>query len=243
MADHAPVELATIKDDLGIAAGDASNDAWLQRRVNGVWARFQQYTGRPLSLSSGWADDWGKLVPTGVTLTQPPAARQWPSGSVFLRVFPVQTITKLVLDGADQDVARLLFDGASGKLVGLDGHPYDLRHLLLAGRARVEYTAGFAELPADLYEALLGCVQVLWQSRQSQQAGLGSGNATRISAIDVGDVELSDANAFVLGAIKGAGATDPLLGPFASQLDTYIDWRSMLGGPLPSTDALPPPGP
>lgn len=235
-----PELLASIKDDLGIAADDSTSDAWLSRRIDGIWARFQVYTGRPLQLSSGWADDWGRLVQNAPALTQPPLIRAWPSGSVFLRVFPVQQITKLTLDGIDWDVSRIDFDGEEGKLVGIDGRAIDLRHWLVHARARVEYMAGFDTLPADLYEALLGAVQQQWASRQSQQAGLGTGGVVRISAIDVGDIEIASVAPFTEAAMKGVGAGgDPLLGPFASYLDPYIDWRSMIGGPYPVTEPLP----
>jgi hypothetical protein len=55
-ATHAPIDLATIKDDFGIPAGDTSQDEWLQRRIDGVWARMEAYTcrkPRPASLTIG----------------------------------------------------------------------------------------------------------------------------------------------------------------------------------------------
>jgi hypothetical protein len=239
-ARSAPVGLDQIKDDLGIPLADTTHDAWLQRRIDGIWSRFQSYTGRPLQLASAGADDWGTLVQNAPAATEPPLLRAWPSGSVFLRVFPVQSITKLTTGGTVQDATRVLFSKEDGKLVGLDGQPCDLRAALLSGRSRVEYMAGFEALPGDLYEALLGALQVQWSSRQSQTAGLGAGGLRRISAIDVGDVELGGNSAFVEGAMKGAGAvSDPLLGPFANLLDPYVDWRSLIGGAYASTTALP----
>src|SRR6185437_7053379 len=95
----APIDLATIKDDLGIPADDTSNDAWLQRRIEGIWSRFQAYTGRPLQLASTWADDWGLLITNHPAYTQPPLIRAYPSATVFLRVFPVLAVSKLVLSG------------------------------------------------------------------------------------------------------------------------------------------------
>ena len=47
-ATHAPIDLDTIKDDLGIPTGDTSQDEWLQRRIDGVWARMEAYTCRKL---------------------------------------------------------------------------------------------------------------------------------------------------------------------------------------------------
>jgi hypothetical protein len=41
-AMHAPVDLDTIKDDLGIPHGDTSQDEWLQRRIDGVLAPWSR---------------------------------------------------------------------------------------------------------------------------------------------------------------------------------------------------------
>ena len=32
----APIDLDTVKDDLGIPASDSTSDAWLQRRIDGI---------------------------------------------------------------------------------------------------------------------------------------------------------------------------------------------------------------
>jgi hypothetical protein len=82
-------------------------------------------------------------------------------------------------------------------------------------------------------------MQTLWVGRQSQSAGMGGGTANRISVIDVGDVELSPVNPFVQAAARGAGAVDPLLGPYANLLDLYVDHRSGMGLELfPTTKAV-----
>ena len=41
MAMHAPVDPDTIEDGLGIPQVDTSQDEWLQRRIEGVWARME----------------------------------------------------------------------------------------------------------------------------------------------------------------------------------------------------------
>ena len=242
----APVDLDTIKDDLGIPAGDSTNDAWLQRRIDAIWSRFQIYTGRPLLLSSGWVDDWSRLVTNHPASTEPPLIRAWPSASVFLRVFPVQSLTRLVLNDQPVDVTRLVIEPASGKLVGLDDRPCDLRMTLLQGRALVEYAAGFETLPADLYDALLGTLAGQWAARQASASGVAPAGfmPTRINAVDVGEIELSmSPNAFVDATLKGVRTTDPLLGPYGMLLDPYVDWRSIIGGAYPSTSAAAEPSP
>jgi hypothetical protein len=240
----APVDLETIKDDLGIPADDTSSDAWLTRRIDGLWSRFQSYTGRPLTLASGWVDDWGELFASAPARLEPPSVQPMPRGSVYLRVFPVVAISKVTINGATLDPTKAIFEPASGKLFSLDGPPaIDLGVMLVSGRARLEYTAGFNPLPADLYDALLGALAIQWSARQAIQANGGGLLPTRISAIDVGDVEFSTApNAIVEATMKGVGTEDPLLGPYAMLLDPYVDYRSILSaGTLPTTAPLPAP--
>ena len=208
-----------LKDDLGIPAGDTSQDAWLQRRVDGVWARMEAYTWRKLcSPPLGFIDDWGELIDQGYAVNQPPRHRLSAARLGLLAPLP----------GAANHRGRRQRPGGRHRerRVGprLRQAPVARRHrlrrdlgrVLLDGRARITYMAGWAELPADLYECLLGCMQVLWNGRQSQSAGMGGGTVNRISVIDVGDVELSQVSPFVEGTLKGAGAiSDPLLGPYA----------------------------
>jgi hypothetical protein len=237
----APIDLTTIKDDLGIAAGDTSNDAWLQRRIDGIWGRIQTYTARPMMLAGGWVDDWGQLITNHPAYTEPPLIRAIPSGTVYLRVFPVAAITKLTLDATDQAVSRLIFDAASGKLVALDGIATDLRSFLLYSQARIEYTAGFSVLPDDLYEVVYGALQPQWSARQASMSGIG-GTPARVVVQDVGEVQMMPAaNFFIQEATqqRASGGVDPLLGPFNTVLDPYVDWRTMLGGAYPTTVALP----
>ena len=240
----APVDLDIIKDDLGIDPADTSHDEWLQRRVDGLWSRFQTYTGRMLVAESAFVDDWGELVVNGVPQLQPPALVVAPRGSVFLRVFPVASITKLTVNGADMDASKATVDRASGKLLSLDGPPVsDLAALLIAGTARIEYLGGFDEVPAVLYEALIGALGIQWSARQATQDGMAVGGflPRRISTIDVGDVELSMApNALVEATMKSGGTADPLLGPYTTLLDEFVDYRSIISATAqPTTRALP----
>lgn len=239
----APVDLATIKEDLGIAPSDTTNDAWLQRRIDALWAAFQIYTERPLLLVGGWVDDWGMAPVSAPAVLEPAMLQTRLRGSVFLRVYPVASITKVTLNGADSPAADVLVDKSDGKLLALSGAPsLDLGTLLVTQKARIEYTAGFVAVPADLYDTLLGALSIQWTARQALAGGVGVGGflPTKISAIDVGQVDLSLApNLLVEQSAKRSTSTDPLLGPYAMRLDPYIDYRSMLGGALPTTVALP----
>lgn len=224
-----PDVLDTIKDDFGIPPEDTTSDAWLLRRIAGIWARMEQHTARSLaSPPASFIDDWSLTIDSNVHKLLPPVLAAQPRGTAFLRVFPVVAVTGLLLNGQPGNAAAVRFDAASGKLLALDTvYPLDLGASLL-GVAKITYTAGWPELPADLYEVLLGALAPQWDARRAQGVGLLPG-ATSVSVQDVGSVEFGGANPFVSLAAKGGAAADPLLGVFASNLDTYVDWRSMLG--------------
>lgn len=243
-AGSAPIDLAILKDDLGIPPTDASNDAWLQRRVDAVWARMEAYTNRKLcSPPASFVDDWGELVIQHHHVNLPPAIAFPRRGSIFLRYYPVPAIEAVVVNDQDLDASKVRWDNASGKLLALNSdqaHAQDLGQPLIGGRARITYKAGWDELPADLYECLLGAVQVMWNARQSQGSGLGGGTVSRIAVNDVGDVEISPGNTFVAAATRGPGAADPILGPFAALLDDYVDLRNAMGAEsFPTTKPAP----
>jgi hypothetical protein len=234
----APIDLAILKDDLNIPPTDTTNDAWLQRRADGVWARFETFCGRKLcSPPQPFVDDWGEISIAGHHVNLPPVIAQWPRTTQFLRVYPVAAITAVRLSGTDIDATKTLWDIDSGKLftfeavaTGWGGWAGEnLSRRLLGEQARVEYLAGWDTVPPDLYEALLGAMQVLWQGRVAQQQYGGSGYVRQIDVIDVGSVQFASANSFVEGTLKGVGTNDPLLGPWLNNITDYIDWRATLG--------------
>jgi hypothetical protein len=228
----APVDLDTIKDDLGIPADDTTNDAWLQRRIAGIWSRFQIYTGRPLQLVGPWIDDWSEIAPSHFHMNQPPILNERRRASTFLRVFPVKSIDAILFNLNDGDPDAVVVDNDSGRVLslGTTSQAMDCAALLLTSQAVITYQAGFDEVPSDLYEALLGCLAPTWATRQAQQMGLGMGNITRIATTDVGEVDFSEGLAGFAGDAAKKAAGDPLIGPWSVLLDPYVDWRAFIGG-------------
>lgn len=227
----APDILADIKADLGITA--STDDAWLQRRIAAIWARMEVYTSRRLCAPPAtFVDDWGTVVSTAPVWPVPPIVRHPPRASVFLRYFPVVSIEQVELDGAPF-VTVPMFDGKTGKVLSVyDASPWagDMSTALRNGRAKITYTAGWATVPPDLYEIVLGAIQPLWSAKRGGGIPGVAGNVTGINVMDVGSVELAEASLFVSSASKtGGGTGDPLLGPYANMLDLYIDHRSRLG--------------
>jgi hypothetical protein len=248
-ADAPPGLLDTIKDDLNIPLDDTTNDAWLQRRMDNVWARFEKYCCRVLPVPPAqFIDDWG-MIGEHSNRVQPPMMDFWPVGSPFLRYCPVVSVDAITLNGGTADPTLVRFEAASGKLFTLDGstggYAHDVSHWLRCQRAQITYTAGWTTIPGDLYEALLGCIRPQWQGRQSQQMGgaIGGGSISRINVVDVGDIDIDTGGSFIESAARTRGGGDPMLGPWITFLDSYVDARVQMGSPLipTTTPVVPPP--
>lgn len=249
------VDLATLKDDLGIPASDTTQDAWLERRIAGVWSAFEEYTGRRLSVPPAqFMDDWGDVVLSGRRTNLPPVLAFPQRASVYLRLYPVTSIDAVENYGAAGNPADVSVEEATGKIVSLQasvlGDAYDCGQTLLGNRAKITYHAGWETMPAELYEALLGVLQELWKVRAAQTGSASGGLAGvgSITAIDVGTVELDAGNTFVQSATRyGGPGLNPLLGPWTSLLDPYRDFRGKIGGTAYASttevEAPPPPGP
>jgi hypothetical protein len=241
-----PIDLATLKDDLGIDEADTSSDAWLQRRMDGIWAHFEQITSRSLQLATDYADDWGEIAQNQVPwmrqpMNVPPSQAYMPMtprpfgyATVFLTQYPVSSISKITFWNDQQDASLVIFAGDTGKLMSVQGPGFatDLSSFLLSARVRVEYVAGFDTIPADLYEALLGVMAMQWANRQALSGGLlvGGFMPKRVSAIDVGQIDIDRSPSWLVDQATAAGkVADPLIGIYASVLDSYTDYRTAVG--------------
>jgi len=237
----APDILDEIKQDLDVTG--STDDAWFQRRIDAIWRRMEVYTERALCVPpKAFIDDWGLIAQTGV-IAMPPLIAAVPRASVFLRYFPVVSVDAVYLNDTSVTPANVSFDRNNGKLLSVQNAIYaeDMSRALLTSKARITYKAGWADVPADLYEIVLGALQPLWAAKKGGGVPGVSGNVTGINVMDVGSVELSDANLFVASAAKSGKAGDPLLGPYASMLDHYIDYRSRIGwAGQPTTIPAPP---
>jgi hypothetical protein len=201
-----------VKDDLGIPPEDTSHDAWLARRIAGVWSRMETWTARTLaSPAELFIDDWSGVVEGNAHKNLPPVLAYPARASVFLRVFPVLAVTALELNGQASDPASVAFDWKSGKLLaaGTSG-TLDLGCLLLTNRAKITYSAGWPALPADLYEVIMGALAPAWAARNAQASGIGAG-ISAVNVQDVGSVDFGNPNSFIDSASKrGVGGTqDP----------------------------------
>ena len=236
-----PVPIADVKLDLGVDPADTSGDAWLQRRMNALWARMEKYCARPLRTLTTYEDDWGQVVNSLSPAFRPPAmmpppppygyAAPLPYGvaTPYLTRYPVQRITRFLANGEERPIADIQFDPSTGKLLAVmgPGTATDLSHWLVSARAKVTYVAGWSAIPDDLAEILYQCVAVQWSQRAAQQSGSAVGGfiATRITTQDLGSLELDTSpNYFVAQASKSNAyaSVDPMLGVYAHVLDEYL---------------------
>src|SRR5262245_18603281 len=141
MAADAPIDIAAIKDDLNIPPTDTSQDAWLQRRINEIWARMEVFCDRRLCAPPAtFIDDWGELTINGAHYNVPPVIAYSLKTTVFLRQIPVQTISEIVLNDQAVDPASAKWDIGSGKLFSVRGDGVlaeDLSCALLGARAKI----------------------------------------------------------------------------------------------------------
>lgn len=213
----APIDIEVLKDDLGIT--DTASDAWLTRRVEAIWSRIESYTARTLRAPPAtFRDEW-----SGFPWWTPGSL--WPlvnPSNVFLRQYPVTEI--LTIDAGDDevDIAGFSLDKRTGQVIALNGVPWPT-----TGIVSIAYKAGWEDLPAELYDVVLSLMRPLWAERSAATSGTLAG-VNSISINDVGSVDLTTSTAYSDVAAKSGG--DPMLGPYAYVLDSYIDWRARMGG-------------
>jgi hypothetical protein len=245
----APDLTAELKEDLGITAADTTQDEWIERRVAGIWSRLEHATNRRLCIPPAkFMDDFTAIAGVDVWWVSPPAIASMPRTTVFLRQFPVVSIEALEVGTEDRDPTGVRFNPRTGRLLTLNDPvniAIDVSREML-GTTKITYLAGWDEIPGDLYEIVLGAIQVQWAGRAGASGASGGlvGTVSEINVIDVGSIQMGAGNAFVQDAGKAGYVRDPLLGPYASMLDAYIDHRSGIGNQwMPVTTEIEDPPP
>jgi len=228
------LDLATIKDDIGMDPADTTNDAWLQRRIDAVLENFRQYTHRWLYPLAVFTDDWRPIPYERIGLRFPPGSAGTAWGvSNFLKEFPVKSIDSITDNqGTVIDPAMIRYDGLSGELLSQTTDNQYCIHPVSQQLPIIQYQAGYEILPSDLYDAMIGILQSLWSVRSTQKSGLGIAGMIpqQVTIADVGTVRLTGSpyTGSVFTEVGGKTIMDPLLGPYGSTLDSYKDWRNII---------------
>lgn len=88
-------------------------------------------------------------------------------------VTSVASVTPILNSGVDQTVADLDVDGPTGIIRRIDG-------AYMCGPFHVTYTAGRAEMPANVRLAALIILQHLWETQRGQQGGVSFGGSGEV---------------------------------------------------------------
>jgi len=216
-------DLEILKDDLGIPAGDTSQDAWLTRRMNETLDAIRDYTARFLTPITTFIDDWTNVDDVRLAQAYPPGRA---GNSIYLSQFPVVSIEACETNGTI-DPASVLFDPRTGQLkgTGIGYTPLSFQN------SKVTYRAGYDKLPSPIYSVMLGIMTNLYSARRSMQTtgGLSIGGIDSVSLADVGQLKFSSPSYGFDSNMSGYEGMDPILGPYTKVLDGYKDWRNKLG--------------
>ncbi len=197
-----PELLAKVKIALGIPESDTSRDDTIKLRGDGVLALMRSKTGAPLYPLRRFRDTFH-----GTRWTPPSCAE-----GLTPKHQPVSEVESIKVNGST-------LDNPEDFPVTTDGRISFFRMpAAIYSEVEIEYQAGFAELPDDLFEIL---AQILADYLASIADGTSSFQSPKkITLVDVGSIEYGGADTF----------TD-ILGPFGATLDAYSN-LSGVGGPL-----------
>jgi len=210
-----------LRTEIGLAPDDASQDAWLEARVNGILAAARRFARRHLWPVASFRDVFANEQPCCCPCGMPAA---------ILAETPVQELTAITIDGAPADVADFEVS-KSGRLyrINAGGVPVPVFAFLTLS---TEYTAGFVNLPADIFEAIAAIIRQAWGASSAGQAAgadplLG---VSRVTVFDVASVEYSDAGgAYYESSVPKSG--NAILGPWTSVFYPYRDYARGIGLP------------
>lgn len=147
--------LSTVKEELGIAAQDNTNDAVLNKAIRRASGIVTEYCGQ-------------KFAQETVTETFRP---EYPRGGcayqateLLLRRRPVSSITSVTVDDAVKDASEYAINSTSGELTVLDSSGYP-SFWGVSKSVIVVYTAGYAlldSLPDGIEDAVLTLIKDAW---------------------------------------------------------------------------------
>lgn len=195
-----PDLLAAIKESLGIAPEDTTKDAAIMRAGDAALAAMRRATGRVLYPVHNVRETFARTEAYQFEGNPP----------LWLSQLPVQGIDLVSEWGTPGDPTHYRVM-PSGKLL-VSG-----QRVRVAGEFVIEYRAGYTDLPADLYAALVD----LCGKTATAPAGAAPGIIRKVSVVDVGAIEYAD---------TGGEGADPILGDWLSTVEAYGSPAIQIGG-------------
>lgn len=184
--------LERLRGELGAAPED---DPYLAARIESALARIRGLTSRWLWPQAEFVDTWS---PAPASVRAP--LRQWPAESI--------QAVEVNGEALDLELQPVKLDLMGTNVLGLP---------LGAMEISIRYTAGYVQLPADLYELIKSAVSAALRDRGSE-AGI-----KKVQVVDVGSIEYGSGGGWYSDGTAGA---DPILGPLVAVLDQHEDYAS-----------------
>lgn len=208
--------LEEIKAWLGVSGN--ADDAWLTRQAEIVLAAMRSVTGRWLYPQSECIDVFqAPQDPCGGCA--PSCGCGSPCPPVEVAVLPAGELISISQGNVALSPTDYLLTKRGELRTTADRRPVPVP---ATGWLTLVYQGGFAELPADLLDALLNLVGAAWEAAgkgasPGQPIGMG-----RVQIADVGSVDMPVPEAPGLPA-------DPILGPYTALMAPYVTIAGQVG--------------
>jgi len=140
------VTLADVREQLSIRSNDTAQDAWLAKVISRASAQAESYCNR-IFVQQDYQDLFGIVsgeAGTPLLLRQPPV-----------------DVTLVTVDGTDLVATDFIADAEPGLLY----RATDARQWISTSSITVKYTGGFAEVPADVQQAVIELCVMEFRSR------------------------------------------------------------------------------
>jgi hypothetical protein len=147
--------LATVKEELGIAPQDNSNDAVLQKAIRRASGIVTEYCGQKFAQETVTETFWPEYSRGGCAVQMT---------SLLLTRRPIVSIASVTVDGSEKSSSEYRFNSASGELAAISSSGYPSFWGIAQG-AVVVYTAGYAlldSLPDGIEDAVLILIRDAW---------------------------------------------------------------------------------
>lgn len=160
LSPYALIDLATVKDLVGVPAGITTFDTRLTMYINSATAIVEKYCDRIIAQRSGLTDIFDGRA----------------SNKLLLRQFPVVSVQSITFadDGNFTDPTNLIDPSAYG--LEDDSVVFYTGQIVPSGyrNVQVSYTAGYSPIPDDLIQAAAWMVEWFYQFNANRDIGRSS---------------------------------------------------------------------
>ena len=144
------VTLEEVKDEIGMEQDVTQFDNFLNRKIEAISTQIEDYCARSFIEQAITNERW-----------------DYPIGVIMLKQFPVDSIQEVRVDGTAITADEYHLDEETGRLwYKSDTQIQNWEASDVEEYVEVDYTAGYATLPADLKDAVLALVRKAYLGRK-----------------------------------------------------------------------------